>query len=112
MQVVPIGIEAALPEPVLRRFEAEDLSVLLPHPGRRSHKYSRGVLGVVAGSQRYPGAAVLACRGALASGVGMVRYLGPPDVADLVRRSCPEVVCGNRQRRGDPCAGLAPRPGP
>jgi hydroxyethylthiazole kinase-like uncharacterized protein yjeF len=94
VQVIPIGIEAALPEPVLRRFEAEDLSVLLPHPGRRSHKYSRGVLGVVAGSERYPGAAVLACRGALASGVGMVRYLGPPDVADLVRRSCPEVVCG------------------
>ncbi len=48
----------------------------------------------MAGSQRYPGAAVLACRGALAAGVGMVRYLGPPDVADLVRRSCPEVVCG------------------
>ena len=94
VQVVPIGIEAALPEPVLRRVEAEDLPALLPRPGRRSHKYSRGVLGVVAGSQRYPGAAVLACRGALASGVGMVRYLGPPDVADLVRRSCPEVVCG------------------
>ncbi|HSO16600.1 MAG TPA: NAD(P)H-hydrate epimerase [Arthrobacter sp.] len=94
VQVIPIGIEAALPEPVLRRVEAEDLSVLLPRPRRRSHKYSRGVLGVVAGSQRYPGAAVLACRGALASGVGMVRYLGPPDVADLVRRSCPEVVCG------------------
>jgi hydroxyethylthiazole kinase-like uncharacterized protein yjeF len=93
--VVPIGIDAALPEPALRRLEAADLSVLLPHPGRRSHKYSRGVLGVVAGSSRYPGAAVLACRGALASGVGMVRYLGPPDVADLVRRSCPEVVCGS-----------------
>ena len=94
MQVIPIGIEASLPEPVLRRVEAEDLPALLPRPGRRSHKYSRGVLGVVAGSPRYPGAAVLACRGALASGVGMVRYLGPPDVADLVRRSCPEVVCG------------------
>lgn len=94
VRVIPIGIEAALPEPVLRRFESGDLSGLLPHPGRRSHKYSRGVLGVVAGSQRYPGAAVLACRGALASGAGMVRYLGPPDVADLVRRSCPEVVCG------------------
>ena len=94
VHVVPIGIESALPQPVLRRFEAEDLSVLRPHPERRSHKYSRGVLGVVAGSRRYPGAAVLACRGALASGVGMVRYLGPPDVADLVRRSCPEVVCG------------------
>ncbi|MCB5292816.1 NAD(P)H-hydrate epimerase [Arthrobacter sp. SO3] len=93
--VIPIGIDAALPEPALRRLETEDLSLLLPHPGRRSHKYSRGVLGIVAGSSRYPGAAVLACRGALASGAGMVRYLGPPDVADLVRRSCPEVVCGS-----------------
>lgn len=94
VRVIPIGIEAALPEPALRRLEAEDLSRLLPHPARRSHKYSRGVLGVVAGSQRYPGAAVLACKGALAAGVGMVRYLGPPAVADLVRQSCPEVVCG------------------
>ncbi|KUM32715.1 bifunctional ADP-dependent NAD(P)H-hydrate dehydratase/NAD(P)H-hydrate epimerase [Arthrobacter sp. EPSL27] len=94
VEVVPIGIEAGLPQPALRRLEAADLSALLPHPGRRSHKYSRGVLGVVAGSSRYPGAAVLACRGALAAGVGMVRYLGPPDVADLVRQTCPEVVCG------------------
>jgi NAD(P)H-hydrate repair Nnr-like enzyme with NAD(P)H-hydrate dehydratase domain len=38
---------------------------------------------------------VLACRGALAAGVGMVRYLGPPDVADLIRQSCPEVVCSS-----------------
>lgn len=95
VQVVPIGIEAALPDPALRRLESGDLAALLPHPERRSHKYSRGVLGVVAGSHQYPGAAVIACRGALAAGVGMVRYLGPPDVADLVRRSCPEVVCGS-----------------
>jgi len=95
VQVIPIGIEAALPEPAVRRLQSGDLAALLPHPGRRSHKYSRGVLGIVAGSQEYPGAAVLACRGALAAGAGMVRYLGPPDVADLVRRSCPEVVCGS-----------------
>ncbi|WP_457963105.1 NAD(P)H-hydrate epimerase [Arthrobacter sp. D1-29] len=94
VQVVQIGIEENLPWPALRRFDATDLSRLLPQPGRRSHKYSRGVLGVVAGSADYPGAAVLACRGALAAGVGMVRYLGPPEVADLVRQSCPEVVCG------------------
>ena len=95
VQVVRIGIEDALPEPALRRLEAADLAALLPHPGRRSHKYSRGVLGVVAGSRQYPGAAVLACQGALAAGVGMVRYLGPPEVADLVRQACPEVVCGD-----------------
>ncbi|MGO4228179.1 NAD(P)H-hydrate dehydratase [Arthrobacter sp. YAF34] len=93
VQVIPIGIEAALPWPALRRLEAEDLSALLPRPARRAHKYTRGVLGVVAGSAAYPGAAVLACKGALAAGVGMVRYLGPADVADLVRQSCPEVVC-------------------
>lgn len=93
VHVVPIGIEEHLPWPSLRRLEPLDLSRLLPRPSRRSHKYSRGVLGVVAGSADYPGAAVLACRGALAAGVGMVRYLGPPDVANLVRQACPEVVC-------------------
>ena len=95
IHVVPIGIEAELPWPAMRRLEPHDLSRLLPQPGRRSHKYSRGVLGVVAGSADYPGAAVLACRGALAAGVGMVRYLGPPEVANLVRQSCPEVVCSD-----------------
>ncbi|WP_426938683.1 NAD(P)H-hydrate epimerase [Pseudarthrobacter sp. S3] len=93
VRVVPIGIEEDLPWPALRRFELPDLARLLPQPGRRSHKYSRGVLGVVAGSADYPGAAVLACRGALAAGAAMVRYLGPPEVANLVRQSCPEVVC-------------------
>ncbi|MEW1949338.1 NAD(P)H-hydrate dehydratase [Pseudarthrobacter sp902506025] len=93
VQVVPIGIEEHLPEPSLYRLVDADLARLLPHPSRRAQKYSRGVLGVVAGSEDYPGAAVLACRGALAAGVGMVRYLGPPSVADLVRQSCPEVVC-------------------
>lgn len=91
--VVSIGIEEHLPQPSLHRLEAADLGHLLPQPARRAQKYSRGVLGVVAGSEDYPGAAVLACRGALAAGVGMVRYLGPPSVADLVRQSCPEVVC-------------------
>ncbi|UEL27533.1 NAD(P)H-hydrate epimerase [Pseudarthrobacter sp. L1SW] len=93
VDVVPIGIEEHLPEPSLHRLDGLDLARLLPRPARRAHKYSRGVLGVVAGSADYPGAAVLACRGALAAGVGMVRYLGPPEVADLVRQSCPEVVC-------------------
>ncbi|WP_457974149.1 NAD(P)H-hydrate epimerase [Arthrobacter sp. D1-17] len=95
VRVVPIGIEDHLPWPALRRFETDDLAALLPAPERRSHKYSRGVLGIIAGSSAYPGAAVLACRGALAAGAGMVRYVGPPGVADLIRQSCPEVVCSN-----------------
>jgi hydroxyethylthiazole kinase-like uncharacterized protein yjeF len=94
IEQIPIGIEPSLPLPVVRRLERHDLFALLPHPERRSHKYSRGVLGIVAGSERYPGAAVLACRGALAAGVGMVRYIGPREVAEAVRQACPEVVCG------------------
>ncbi|MBX7445223.1 MULTISPECIES: NAD(P)H-hydrate dehydratase [unclassified Arthrobacter] len=113
--VVPIGIEEHLPRPALRRLGDDELAQLLPHPARRAHKYSRGVLGVVAGSEDYPGAAVLACRGALAAGVGMVRYLGPPSVADLVRQACPEVVCStgtvaeNRVQAWLVGSGIGPR---
>ncbi|MGN7199252.1 NAD(P)H-hydrate epimerase [Arthrobacter sp. SAFR-044] len=113
--VVPIGIEEHLPQPSLRRLEDADMARLLPHPARRAQKYSRGVLGVVAGSEDYPGAAVLACRGALAAGVGMVRYLGPPSVARLVRQSCPEVVCStgtvseNRVQAWLVGSGMGPR---
>ena len=46
-------------------------------PGPDDDKYSRGVLGFVTGSARYPGAAVLGVEAALRTGVGMVRYLGP-----------------------------------
>ena len=107
VQVIPIGIEAALPEPALRRFEAGDLPRCCPIPERRSHKYSRGVLGVVAGSQRYPGAAVLACRGALAAGVGHGALPWPAGR----RRPGPPVLprsrVRHRQRRGRPRPGLA-----
>lgn len=93
--VVPIGLEPYLPIPPVQRVERHDLAALLPTPARDAHKYTRGVLGIVAGSAEFPGAAVLACRGALAAGVGMVRYFGPPTAAELVRQACPEVVCSD-----------------
>lgn len=95
VEVVPIGLEPYLRAPRLNRLESQDLAALLPQPARQAHKYTRGVLGVVAGSADYPGAAVLTCRAALAAGVGMVRYLGPPEVARLVQQWCPEVVCSS-----------------
>ena len=75
--LVPIGIEEHLPAPALRRFSAPDLAAVLPEPGRRAQKYTRGVLGIVAGSERYTGAAALCVEAASAAGAGMVRYLGP-----------------------------------
>ncbi|WP_455952203.1 ADP-dependent NAD(P)H-hydrate dehydratase [Arcanobacterium haemolyticum] len=60
-----------------------------PIPGSADHKYTRGVLGVVTGSHRYPGAAILGVGAALACGPGMVRYCGD---SPLVVPRFPEVV--------------------
>lgn len=61
-------------------------------PAAADDKYSRGVLGVVAGSRRYPGAAVLVVEAAVRTGLGMVRYLGPELPTLLVLQRRPEVV--------------------
>ncbi|MEO7005971.1 MAG: ADP/ATP-dependent (S)-NAD(P)H-hydrate dehydratase [Terrimesophilobacter sp.] len=61
-------------------------------PGRHDDKYSRGVLGVITGSDEFPGAAVLGVEAALHTGVGMVRYLGPKRSTTLVLQRRPEVV--------------------
>ncbi|UJP39755.1 bifunctional ADP-dependent NAD(P)H-hydrate dehydratase/NAD(P)H-hydrate epimerase [Cellulomonas palmilytica] len=91
VEVVDIGLDLPDP-PAVARLEDHDAAELWPVPTPAAHKYSRGVVGVVAGARRYPGAAVLATSAAVLAGVGMVRYLG--DVADLVVARRPEVVVG------------------
>ena len=61
-------------------------------PRETDDKYSHGVLGVVTGSTNFPGAAVLGVDAALHTGVGMVRYLGPPRPREFVLARRPEVV--------------------
>ncbi|GIG55524.1 hypothetical protein Dac01nite_22760 [Demequina activiva] len=63
-----------------------------PVPTESDDKYSRGVVGVVAGSDAYPGAAALVTSGAVRSGAGMVRYVGPRRAQDLVLSLRPECV--------------------
>lgn len=69
--------------------EARDC-IAVPREG--DDKYSRGVLGMVTGSEDYPGAAVLGVDAALHTGVGMVRYLGPERATKLVHSHRPEAV--------------------
>ena len=64
--------------------------IAVPTPG--DDKYSRGVLGVVTGSEIFPGAAVLGVEAALQTGVGMLRYLGGPRASALVLQRRPEAV--------------------
>lgn len=59
-------------------------------PGPYDDKYTGGVVGVCAGSARYPGAAVLATTGAVRATSAMVRYVGTG--APEVLRAAPEVI--------------------
>ncbi|HTL41133.1 MAG TPA: ADP/ATP-dependent (S)-NAD(P)H-hydrate dehydratase [Pseudolysinimonas sp.] len=73
-------------------FGAGDARAWIAAPGPDDDKYSRGVLGFVTGSPRYPGAAVLGVDAALHAGVGMVRYLGTGRPTRLVLQRRPETV--------------------
>jgi hydroxyethylthiazole kinase-like uncharacterized protein yjeF len=86
VRLVDIGLADVLPlEPELEALQHADVAALLPVPGAESDKYRRGVVGIAAGSVRYPGAAVLAVSGALRGGAGAVRYVGPAGDAVLAR---------------------------
>lgn len=62
-------------------------------PGADDDKRSMGVVGVVTGSERYPGAAVLGVEAAWRTGAGMVRLWAPRRVQDLVLARRPETIC-------------------
>ncbi|MGW5900440.1 NAD(P)H-hydrate dehydratase [Streptomyces althioticus] len=80
--------------PQAEALQHADVARLLPVPGAESDKYRRGVVGIAAGSARYPGAAVLAVGGALRGGAGAVRYVGPAGGAVLARY--PETLVSER----------------
>jgi len=91
VQLVEIGL--TLPVAAVQSLQSTDVAALLPHPDPDAQKYTRGVVGVRAGSDDYPGAAVLCTSGASCGLAGMVRYDGP--AADAVRARHPEVVVGS-----------------
>ncbi|WP_329564837.1 NAD(P)H-hydrate dehydratase [Kitasatospora sp. NBC_01266] len=88
VQLVPIGLRP--PAAPVEALQHAELAALLPRPGAESDKYRRGVVGVLAGSERYPGAALLVVAGALHGGAGAIRYQGRP--AEEVVRRHPEVL--------------------
>lgn len=90
--VTLVDIGLALPDPAVTALQAGDVAALLPGPDPAAQKYTRGVVGVRAGSERYPGAAVLCTSGAAGGLCGMVRYAG--SAGDAVRARHPEVVVG------------------
>ena len=94
IELVDLDLDLDHEVPAVARLEGADVAALWPVPLAAAHKYSRGVLGVVAGTPAYPGAAVLAVSAAVRAGAAMVRYLGPAGVAAAVLAARPEVVAG------------------
>ncbi len=90
LELVDIGL--VLPCADLVALDDADVARLRPGPRPADSKYTRGVLGLVAGSDVYPGAAVLATGGALRGAAGYVRVASTPVAADHVRRAHPEAV--------------------
>ena len=76
----------------IREWGAADAARHIRVPGPEDNKYTHGVLGVVTGSEKYPGAAVLGVEAAHRTGIGMVRFLGEKGPANLVLARRPETV--------------------
>ena len=88
IELVDIGLD--LPDTDLEGLEAADVTTRWPMPGPHDDKYTQGVVGILAGSATYPGAAILCTGAAVAATSGMVRYAGAA-AADVVSH-WPEVV--------------------
>jgi hydroxyethylthiazole kinase-like uncharacterized protein yjeF len=91
VELVDIGL--SLPPTDVVGVEAADVVARWPVPGPHDDKYSQGVVGVLAGSVAYPGAAILCAGAAVAATSGMVRYAGA--AAAQVVSHWPEVVAAS-----------------
>jgi len=90
VHLVDIGLADHLPAPEAHQLTDADVAPHLDAPGPDDDKYSRGVVGVLAGSATYPGAGVLCTGAALRTRPGLVRYAGT--AADGVRAAWPEAI--------------------
>jgi hydroxyethylthiazole kinase-like uncharacterized protein yjeF len=91
VRLVDIGVEFG--SPTVESLDVADGHILEPAlPSVSGHKYTRGVVGVAAGSDQYPGAAHLVVAGAQSATAGMVRFAGSAALGARVVDRAPEVV--------------------
>jgi len=82
-----VGIPPELAAPVTAPeiWTAEEYAALVPRPSADVHKNQRGRVLVVAGSGTYPGAAILAARGAARAGAGYVTLAVPEAIVGMAQ---------------------------
>ncbi len=86
---IPPGLDADLQTEVLERRAAK---ALLPSRASDAHKGTFGRVLVIAGSTRYPGAAILAAKAAYRAGAGLVTIATPQSIATHLISSVPEAT--------------------
>ncbi len=90
--VAPIGLDGEVPD-AARLIEAGDLRGALPRRSRETHKNTFGHLLLVAGSVGMAGAALIAARAALKSGVGLLTIACPASVVPILQLGAPNAMC-------------------
>jgi hydroxyethylthiazole kinase-like uncharacterized protein yjeF len=93
--VADIGMPRTRLEAGADRFwlvEASDVAAKLPARPLESHKADFGRLAVIAGSRGKAGAAILAARGALRAGAGLVTIFCAESLAPLIVPALPEAM--------------------
>jgi hydroxyethylthiazole kinase-like uncharacterized protein yjeF len=76
----------------IKKWKSRDAAQCFITPSDLDHKYSRGTLGVITGSAKYPGASVLTVSAASATGIGVIRFHSNSGLAHLVLHSSPEAL--------------------
>ncbi|MEO1210225.1 MAG: NAD(P)H-hydrate dehydratase [Cyanobacteria bacterium J06638_20] len=86
-------IQVVMGEPQEVRMTDQAMIAALPLPREaNTHKYKQGHLLVIAGSQQYPGAAIMTALAARASGVGMLTVAVPATLQPLVSTQLPDAL--------------------
>ncbi len=75
--------------------------IQLPSLPKNIHKYKRGRTLIIAGSEKYQGAAYLALRGAISSGAGYISAILPELVARSIYQVAPEIVVKSTMESDD-----------
>ena len=90
VEVVDIGIELHGYRAAI--LEAGDAAVMLPRRPAGAHKRTSGSVAILAGSESYPGAALLTARGAQRMGAGYIELGCPEPVRRIALTRMPELV--------------------
>ena len=93
ISVADLGIDLTpVEKPYARLADEALLRRILPPRTRRSHKGTYGWVALMCGSEGMSGAAVLATRAALRSGVGLARVLTPDCNRVVLQTAVPEAI--------------------